>query len=65
MAKQITLRAWAEVRFDPVPSSKTLQRWARDCHIFPLPVKVGRDWRVNSDARYVPHNEIADVTKAA
>lgn len=70
MAKQITLRAWAAARFDPPPSAKTLQRWARDCKIFPLPVKVGRDWRVDPDARYIDENdpvmgEIIHGSKAA
>jgi hypothetical protein len=69
MSKKITLKAWAEARFDPPPSAKTLQRWARDCRIFPLPVKVGRDWRVDADARYIANDDpiLGDVvgTKAA
>lgn len=53
MSKKITLRAWAIAQgYDPVPSNKTLQRWARDCWIWPLPQKVGRDWRVDSDAKF-------------
>jgi hypothetical protein len=67
MSKEITLRAWAEVRFAPVPTDKTLCRWARDCWIFPIPRKVGKSWRVREDARFIgpDHSEIANGTKAA
>lgn len=53
MAKKITLKAWADARFDPPPAPKTLQRWARDCWIFPIPQKVGRAYYVDPDARFV------------
>lgn len=52
-AKRITLRAWAEAHFNPAPSDKTLQRWARDCWIFPVPQKVGRAYYVYPDARFI------------
>jgi hypothetical protein len=60
--KKITLRAWAEANFDPPPSAKTLQRWARDCWIFPIPVKVGRSYYVEPEARFTGPNY---VTQAA
>jgi len=70
--KQITLKAWAEANFDPPPSNRTLWRWARDCCIYPEPEKVGRDWRVDPNARYVGRNtapkrlaEVIRGTKAA
>lgn len=53
MSKKITLQAWAEQRFDPPPSIHTLRKWARDCWIFPIPEKVGREYRVDPEARYV------------
>lgn len=53
MSKKITLQAWAERRFDPPPSIHTLRKWARDCWIFPIPEKVGREYRVDPEARYV------------
>lgn len=56
MSKKITLQAWAEARYDPVPSAKTLRRWARDCWIFPIPQKVGREYRVDEDARFIGSN---------
>jgi hypothetical protein len=56
MSKQITLQAWASARFDPPPSAKTLRRWARDCWIFPVPQKVGREYRVDEDARFIGSN---------
>ena len=68
MSKQITLRVWAErQQFDPIPANKTLQRWARLCWIWPLPKKVGRDWRVREDARFIgnDHSEIGNDTEAA
>jgi hypothetical protein len=58
MAKKITLQAWAQARYDPVPAAKTLRRWARDCWIFPVPKKHGREYRVDEDARFVgPDND--------
>jgi len=53
MSKKITLQAWAAKNFDPPPSLYTLRKWARDCWIWPLPEKVGRDWRVEEDAKFV------------
>lgn len=53
MPKEITLKEWAEARYRPVPSAKTLRRWARDCWIFPVPEKVGREYRVREDARFI------------
>lgn len=51
--KLITLRAWADARFDPPPAEKTLQRWARECWLLPVPQKFGRTYYVAPDARYV------------
>lgn len=51
-AKKITLRAWAAQNFEPPPAPKTLQRWARDCWIFPIPEKVGRTYYVEPHARF-------------
>jgi hypothetical protein len=67
MAKEITLKAWASPRFDPVPTDKTLQRWARDCWIFPIPRKVGKHWRVREDARFIgpDASEIDNGSQAA
>lgn len=53
MSRKITLRALAEARFDPPPSRKTLQRWARDCWIYPVPEKLGREYRVDPEARFI------------
>jgi hypothetical protein len=52
-AEYITLQAWAARKFDPVPHRNTLQRWARDGSIVPRPFKLGRDYMVRPDARYI------------
>jgi hypothetical protein len=52
MKKRITLRAWADMHFDPRPADKTLQRWARDFWIMPLPEKIGRTYYVEPDAKF-------------
>ena len=67
MTKEIPLKTWAERNFDPPPSSITLRRWARDCWIFPIPRKIGRDWRVREDARFIgsDHTAIGNGPKAA
>jgi hypothetical protein len=53
MAQYITLQAWAEKKFDPVPHRNTLRRWADDGSIVPKPFKLGRDYMVVPDARHV------------
>lgn len=53
MSKKITLKAWADQRFDPAPNIKTLQRWARDCWIFPVPEKAGKSYWVEPDAVFI------------
>lgn len=54
MGKQITLLEWAGRRYDPSPSIRQLQTWARLGRIQPAPVLVGREYRVDEDAVYVP-----------
>ncbi len=54
--KRITLLAWAAKKFGEPPHQKTLERWARNGHIHPQPVKVGRAWLVTPDANYVDRN---------
>ncbi len=49
----ITLEAWAKKHFDPVPSLWTLRRMARERRIYPRPVKVGKFYMVQEDARPV------------
>lgn len=56
-AKLITLEAWAVANYgDAAPHINTLRRWARDAHIYPLPIKHGRTYFVAPDARYVAFN---------
>lgn len=56
MAKKITLQDWADANYAKPPAAKTLQRWARDGWIFPLPEKHGRSYQVEAHARYVGPN---------
>lgn len=53
-----TLTEWAQKHFRKPPSLFTLRRMARDGEITPQPIKVGRDWQVEDDARLT-----ADVTR--
>jgi len=66
MAK-ITLDAWARKKYEPPPHKKTLQRWARDCWIYPIPEKVGRSYYVDPEARFIgaDHSRIAYGSEAA
>lgn len=50
---KVLLEAWARSYFDPAPSTWTLRRMARDGEILPAPVKIGRSWYVDKDARHV------------
>lgn len=50
---KITLEAWAAPRYDPPPHSKTLQRWARDGWIYPMPEKVGKTYYVARNAVFI------------
>jgi hypothetical protein len=56
---KITLRKWAESRYNPVPHDKTLQRWARDVLIIPPPEKVGRTYYVEPNAEYRDHKRVS------
>lgn len=47
----ILLKAWAERKFDPVPSVHTLRALARTDRIEPPPQLVGRDYYVEPDAK--------------
>jgi hypothetical protein len=51
--RYISLKRWAELRFDPVPHPNTLRRWVADGMITPAPFKVGREYMVLPTARHV------------
>lgn len=53
--KLVTLAKWSSLNFDPPPSLNTVRKWARDGRIEPPPpIKHGRSYYVDPDARYVP-----------
>lgn len=49
--KKIPLKDWAAARYDPPPSARTLQKWAREGDLHPPPVKVGRSYYIAANAR--------------
>ncbi|PUA41453.1 excisionase [Pseudomonas protegens] len=51
MAK-VTLGEWAATEFKTPPCPNTLRRWAKEGLITPAPIKHGRSYYVESDARY-------------
>lgn len=67
MTQKVTLTDWAALHFKKPPARKTLQRWARDCWIFPIPEKRGRAYYVDPSARFIgqDHNNIGHGSKAA
>ena len=42
-------------------SDVTLRRWARDGKIVPRPRKIGRDYAVRPDAKYINPNDPATL----
>lgn len=56
-ARRVSLALWAERQFDPPPADRTLRLWVRSGRIVPAPVKVGRTYYVDPDARHI--SEIA------
>jgi hypothetical protein len=55
-SKLILLEAWGAEHFDPPPSLWTLRAMARTDKIQPPPVKVGKAYYVDPDARPVDPN---------
>lgn len=49
---KVTLDEWAAAEFKTPPSPNTLRRWAREGRIAPKPIKHGRSYYVESNARY-------------
>jgi hypothetical protein len=49
---KVTLDEWAVAEFKTPPSPNTLRKWAREGRIWPLPVKHGRNYYVESNAHY-------------
>lgn len=47
-----TLEEWAAENFKTPPSTNTLRKWAREGSIQPAPVKHGRSYYVELDAKY-------------
>lgn len=65
--KLIPLSMWAERRYDPAPSSRTLRRWTANGNIIPRPRKEGRTLWVPETARYIDTsnpNYLEDVAEA-
>lgn len=54
--KAVLLETWGRAHFDPPPSLYTLRSMARMGKIQPAPVKVGKAYYVEPDARVVDPN---------
>ena len=50
---KIPLKEWARRQYDPPPCRETLRRWVRGLRIYPEPELVGREYRVDPNAKYV------------
>jgi len=59
MARKITLTAWAEQEFDPPPAERTLRLWVREGRIHPPPIKVGRSYYVDPEAKHEAEVKVA------
>ena len=46
------LDEWLKSQFDPPPAIRTARLWIRDGKIYPPPVKVGRAYYVDQDAKF-------------
>lgn len=57
MTMKVSLRVWAERNFDPPPCRETLRRWVRAVRIYPEPELIGREYYVDSSAKYVTVNQ--------
>lgn len=57
------LREWANEQFGSCAPKcdETLRRWVRQGKIIPRPRKIGKDYAVRSDARYVNPNDPASI----
>jgi hypothetical protein len=60
IAKLIPVTHWSAARHDPPKPAVTLRRWCGEGKI-PGAVKVGREWRVPSDAEYRSAEERKDL----
>ena len=64
-AKLIPLSMWAERRYDPPPSERTLRRWRAAGNILPRPTKEGRGYRVPEHAQYIDPSDPDYLEKVA
>ncbi|MDN0124411.1 excisionase [Yersinia aleksiciae] len=54
MAKLLTLEEWCDETYKTdKPTIQTLQRWARNGNIYPVPEKHGKRYRVKPNAIYI------------
>lgn len=66
MARMLTLLEWAKEEFgDNAPSERLLKKYAKGLMIVPPAKKVGREWMVDRDARYVGELAAPKLPKTA
>lgn len=62
MGKLLKLTEWDAATFQTPHSVRTLRTWAKCGCIQPAPQKIGRDYYVRADARYVAARNVDDET---
>ncbi|WP_145517528.1 excisionase [Yersinia mollaretii] len=54
MARMVSLEDWARDEFgDKAPSPRTLKHYAKGKMMAPPAVKVGKEWMIDRDARFI------------
>ncbi|HEI6817133.1 excisionase [Yersinia enterocolitica] len=66
MARMLTLLEWAKEEFgDKAPSERLLKKYAKESRILPPAKKIGREWMVDKEARYVGELAAPQLPKTA
>lgn len=66
MARMLPLLEWAKEEFgDLAPSERILKKYAKGQMIVPPAQKIGREWMVDRDARYVGEMAAPKLPKTA
>lgn len=53
MSSKLSLTEWAARKFSPPPAERTLRLWVSAKRIVPAPIKIGRRYYVEPDAKHI------------